>query len=423
MVRKLKILVLSDYAFTKGGAERVAILSSTGLAGRGHEVVFFSAVGPVCKELKEAPVKDIITLGQKDILDNPYKLKAMFSGIYNRQAVSRLKKLLVEWKPDIVHLHGLSKALSWAPVNVVHRFKIPIVYTLHDYGLLCPNLGIYDFKSDKNCELYKPGCLGKCLSTNCDKRSYGQKLWRWLRFYISTRIFKISGKVSAFIAVSKFIKEVIIENLDIKAPVRAIYNPIENVESDEPDRRAAGSRTGEVRFLYVGRLSPEKGVDLLLEAMKEVKGRLVIIGDGELRSLCQQRSRKLGDNRIEIMGYQSKEVVASQMSKSDVLLLPSRCKEPAPLVLGEAAYHCLPAIVADHGGSAEFIQDGRNGLHFKAGDISSLISTMKKSTEDPILLDHLGKNIRKIIKEMGLDIGTHLDKIEEFYQFILANYK
>lgn len=421
MVRKLKILVLSDYAFTKGGAERVAILSSTGLAGRGHEVVFFSAVGPVCKDLKEAPIKDIICLGQKDILDNPDKINAMFSGIYNRQAVAGLKKLLAEWKPDIVHMHGLSKALSWATVNIIHRFNIPIIYTLHDYGLLCPNLGIYDFKSDKNCELYKPGCLGKCFLTDCDKRSYGQKLWRWLRFYISTRLFKTAGKVNAFIAVSKFIKELIIKDPNIKAPVWAIYNPIENVESNAPARLASGTRTGEVKFLYVGRLSPEKGIDLLLDAMKEVKGRLVIIGDGELRPLCQERSRELGDDRIEVMGYQDKEVVADQMSASNVLVLPSRCKEPAPLVIGEAAYHCLPVLVADHGGLAEFIQDGENGLYFKAGDLDSLIGMMKKSAEDPGLLDHLGKNASKIIKEMGLDLETHLDRIEKLYQFILAN--
>ena len=216
----------------------------------------------------------------------------------------------------------------------------------------------------------------------------------------------------------------ILENLNIKAPIKVIYNPIENVISKTPYDNGQKKSGGEgIRFLYVGRLSPEKGVDLALDAMKKIKGRLIIIGDGELMSLCRERSRELGASKIEVMGYQSKEVVAAQMEASDVLILPSRCKEPAPLVLGEAAYHHLPAIVADHGGLAEFVNDGENGLHFKAGDVKSLIGTMLKIKNNPGLLDHLLKNTRKIIKEMSLDIETHLDKIEEFYLSVLDNKK
>jgi glycosyltransferase involved in cell wall biosynthesis len=140
-MKKLKILILSDYAFAKGGAEKVAITSSTGLAGKGHEVVFFSAVGPVDDELLKTDLKELICLNQKDILDNPNRLNAVLSGIYNWKAIRRLKRLFSRWIPDIAHIHGVSKALSWAPINLINYYKIPIVYTLHDYGLICPNLG------------------------------------------------------------------------------------------------------------------------------------------------------------------------------------------------------------------------------------------------------------------------------------------
>ena len=165
-MKKLKILVLSDYAFTKGGAEKVAILSACGLVDRGNEVVFFSAVGPIDKDLKNKQFKEIICLNQKDILDEPNKLKSVFFGTYNFNAVRNLKQLFSRWQPDIVHLHGLSKALSWAVINTVFSYKIPIVYTLHDYGLVCPNLGIYDFRRAKVCQYYKRGYGFKCLVTN-----------------------------------------------------------------------------------------------------------------------------------------------------------------------------------------------------------------------------------------------------------------
>ena len=82
-MKKLKVLILSDYAFAKGGAEQVALASAVGLARNNHEVVFFSAVGTVSEELKSCNLKEIICLNQRDILDNPSKLKAMISGIYN----------------------------------------------------------------------------------------------------------------------------------------------------------------------------------------------------------------------------------------------------------------------------------------------------------------------------------------------------
>ncbi|MCL4386142.1 MAG: glycosyltransferase, partial [Cyanobacteria bacterium] len=150
-MKKLKILILNDYAYVEGGAGKVAIESAINLSKRGHEVIFFSAVGPVSPELIGGSLKKIICLNQNDILNSKNKLFSVFSAAYNWQAVKSLKKLFLEWIPDIAHFHGVSKALSWAPINSIYSFKIPIVYTLHDFGLLCANLGIYDFKADKPC--------------------------------------------------------------------------------------------------------------------------------------------------------------------------------------------------------------------------------------------------------------------------------
>jgi len=409
MDNRLKILVLSDYAFIKGGAEKVAILSSIGLADRGHEVVFFSAVGPADPDLAESKIKKTIVLGQKDILDDPDRLKAMFSGIYNSEAIGGLRELLSGWRPDIVHMHGVSKALSWAPVRLCHDIGLPVIYTLHDYGMVCPNLGIYNFRTGKNCDLYCQGCTYRCLLTNCDKRNYGQKLWRWTRFFVNRKFLKLAGRISGYIAVSDFLKKTLEKTLTISAPMKTIYNPVENVRSPYLER---GSRSGKgvTRFLYVGRLSPEKGVDMLLEAIMEIKGRLVIAGDGELRELCEKSSREAEEGKIEVMGYLDKKEIARQMALSDVLVLPSRCMEPAPLVIGEASYHRLPAIVAGHGGLKEFVKDGINGFYFKAGEMASLINIMRKAAADPGILEHMGDNALKSIRKKDPDIDTLSNK-------------
>lgn len=416
-MKKLKVLILDDYAFTKGGAERVAISSAIGLSVKGHEVVFFSAVGPIDDELLEAGLKEVICLDQKDILDSSSKLIAMSSGIYNWKAIRGLKKLFALWVPDIAHIHGVSKALSWAPINLIYSYKIPIIYTLHDYGLLCPNLGIYNFKAEKVCEYYKPGYGFKCLIENCDKRSYAQKIWRWLRYYIVKHIFRINKKVNGYISVSKFMRELAGKYLVGDKPVRVIYNPVEinepmSVKCKDNDRK-------EINFLYVGRLSLEKGIDLLLSVMDKVDASLTIIGDGELMNICEDYARRLGKEKIIILGFQNRKKIFTEMQKSSALILPSRCMEPAPLVLAEAAYNCLPSIVANHGGLVEFVRDGVNGLHFEAGNKESLIKSMESIIKNPALSRRMGKRAREIVIDKDLNIDNHLNQIEKYYVDIL----
>ena len=429
--KKLSILILSDYAFVKGGAEKVAISSSISLADRGHKVVFFSSVGPISAELQKSRIYKIVCIGQKDILDNPNRFAAIFNGIYNVKALKELKKELKLCKPDLVHIHGISKALSWATINLIHKTGIPIVYTLHDYGLICPNLGIYDFKKDKICQYYKPGKTAKCFYTDCDKRNYLQKLWRWVRFFINLRIFKVQKKISLFIAVSNFIKDTFCESNFSGVPIEVLYNPIEKPSSSNmaaADFKKSGDKQNTIKyfnkqeklqFLYVGRLSHEKGVDILLDAISNVDANLVIIGDGELISYCRDKANKLPAGKIKVLGYQNKEIIENEMARSLTLILPSRCMEPAPLVIGEAALNKLPSIVAGHGGLKELVINGISGLYFDPNSVESLIKAILKFSENPQLRVNIGNNACRIFEDMGIDIKNHTNKLENIYRSII----
>ncbi len=414
-MKKLKILILSDYAYAKGGAEKVAITTATGFAEKGHEVKYFSAVGPACKQLMNSKIREVICLGQKDILDNPNKINALLSGIYNWKAVKRLKILFKAWVPDIVHIHSLSKALSWAVINIIHSYNIPIIYTLHDYGLVCPNMGLYNFKAGKNCDLYKPNDRFKCLMTNCDKRNYAQKLWRWVRFMINIYVFKVAKKIDGFIAVSNFIGNLIKNNLKTNKPIKVIYNPLEEIDKNTNNN----SYKGKNQFLYVGRLSKEKGIELLLEAVEEIDAQLVIIGDGELMGYCKEFSKKLGKGRIKIMGYQDKSIIEKEMKKSIALVLPSKCMEPAPLVLNEAAINGLPSVVPDHGSSIEFINNEKDGLYFRAGDVNSLREKLQMLKHNPLLTKKLGENAKEKMVIRNHNLNEYLSNVLKFYLDIM----
>jgi len=419
-MKKLKILVLNDYAFVEGGAGRVAIDSSIKLAIENNDIVFFSAVGPVSDELKEAPFKRIVCLNQKDILSNPNKLDALIKGIHNYHATRELKKLFNEWKPDIVHIHGVSKALSWATIKTIRSFNIPIIYTLHDFGLICPNMGIYNFRKDMPCDYYKKGRGIRCLITNCDKRSYSQKLWRWIRFFYNVRILKIKNAISGYIAVSDFIYNFFKDYLPPDALFEVINNPIEYSASDL-EGCSNLKKEGPVVFLYVGRLSREKGLDILLEAVKELDAKLVIIGDGELMPMAMKYFEILGKDRIDILGWQNMEIIAEQMKKSNALVLPSRVLETSGMVVMEAARFCLPSIVSEYGGQTGFVKDGFNGFYFKIGDAKSLRDVMEKFINKEDLRHRLSSGARKMLEKKGMKIDRHIESLRNFYREVIDN--
>ena len=414
----LKILILNDFSYVEGGASKIAILSALELLKNNNEVVFFSAVGPPDKELSEAPIKRLICLGQKDILHNN-RLEAAITGIYNLKALKELKKLFNEWLPDIVHVHNVNKALSWATLNLIYSYKIPIVYTIHDYSLLCPNIGIYNYKKNKVCNYYKSNYMARCLITNCDRRSYMQKLWRWVRYIYLKKILRIPKKIKGYIAVSNFVAGIFAERLPKNALIEVIHNPVQ--DSNKRTRHKEIKNNNKINFLYVGRLAQEKGVDLLLKAFEKVDANLTIIGDGDLINNCRELSTI--NRNISVLGWLGDRQIAEEMEKNDFLIVPSRMMETFGLVSIEAASNSLPAIVANQGGLAEFIEDGVNGLYFEAGNMDSLESVIKRIIDNPMIISRMSKASREFFVKNNFDSKTYIDNLESFYKKCLFKTK
>jgi len=426
-MKKLKILILSDYGYIEGGTGKVAISSAIRLTEIGHEVIFFSAVGPVSEDLLNSKVKKVICLEQKDILYNPNKIDAILSGTYNWRAIKELKKLFKEWIPDVAHIHGITKALSWACINEIYKQKIPVIFTLHDYGLLCPNLGAHNFKTDKSCDLYKPGCEFRCLFTDCDKRSYLHKLWRWIRFHVSVDILKVNKKISGYVAVSNFIEKFFKEYIPSGKPVRVIYSPVNMTSYPDMEKLNIKKFTGLPVFLFLGRLSYEKGLDLVLDTINGLNARLLIVGDGVLKEYCRKRAKEIGAingfEKVEFLGWRDEKEIAKVMDKAWAILLPSRVKESGGLVILEAAKYSLPAIVSESGAFTEFVNNEKDGYYFKPCTLISLMKSMYKIISNPEKTKIMGENARKKFFEIGMSVEKHTTELEKFYNEIIGEQK
>ena len=141
----MNIIVINDYGFANGGASKVAISSLNRLAESGHPIFFVYSVGPLSSEVNTNLVS-AHNLGGYDLVDNPSRINALLSGLWNRHAVLKLRRILeiVGSDDSIVHVHSWTKSLSSAIFDELKRFDMKVCLTLHDYFLVCPNGGLFN---------------------------------------------------------------------------------------------------------------------------------------------------------------------------------------------------------------------------------------------------------------------------------------
>lgn len=364
----MRILIINDFCSRNGGAAGVAINSALGLAKAGHDVRFVGIVGPVDPELASESRIRIYCAEGVTFLDDHSRLGAAFRGWWNLPALRWVRAALADWDglEAIIHVHGWVKAFSPSIFGeFLGRSEWRTVLTLHDYFLACPNGGFIDYPKAQICR--REALSIDCLSCNCDPRSYTQKLWRFGRGLIQTYGLDIASRVDGLVGVSHFAVNRLSSYLKQGVPVTVVRNPVAVSRSSHLGGIADGP------LLYVGRLSPEKGLDLALEAARRLGRKLVVLGEGALRDALS-----LQYPEAEFRGWASPAGVHKAMGGASALVFPSRWYETNGLVVLEAMAHGLPVVVADGCAATEFVRDGVTGRHFKLGSVDSLTSVLKE---------------------------------------------
>lgn len=324
----MNVIIVYDFAYVNGGAAGVAIAEALALAEENYPVTFFSAVGPVDSRLLESSV-DVICLHQQELkaqLGGPAsKIKGAIQGMVNREAVSRLSSLLKGFDPKntIVHVHGCTLALSPAIFTAIKKHHFKVALTCHDYELNCPTRTYFDYKAGAMCTLR--GMSAQCVCTNCDKRSRMQKLYRVLREYMLWRFIK--GSDLSLIYLSEFNKDIMERDLHFKCNGYIVPN----VVNIPPKRRI--SPASNHRFLFVGRLNPEKGVELFCEAVTRAGVEADVIGDGELYESMREKYPN-----VTFHGWKTQEEMVSIIQKARCFIMSSICYDKTLVDKVKAVY-------------------------------------------------------------------------------------
>lgn len=405
--KKINIIIVNDYHDVNGGASKIAVTEAVGLAKKGHAVSFFCAVGGVSSELSAAGVK-IICLHQRDILNDENRFRAVLQGLWNRKAAREFDKLLAsgDRSNTIIHLHSWTKALSSSVVAKAIAKGFSAVCTMHDYFLACPNGGFFNYNESKICSF--KALSAKCLLTDCDNRSYLQKCWRIVRQVVQKHFGRVPDGINNFIAVSRFSREILKPYLPVDANICLLDNPID-MDKFPPVNIAVNEQ-----FIYIGRISTEKGCLLFADAINQVAAPACFIGDGELR----ERVRQIAPGST-VTGWLQHDQLIEAMQSARALVFPSLLYETQGLVVMEAMARGIPVIVADTSAAREMVVNGVTGLWFKGGDLTDLIKVMK-TMSTPGVAEQMGLAAYDSYWAAPFTIERHVGQLELCYGDILA---
>lgn len=400
----MRVILVNDYAFVNGGAGEVALTTARLLAARGHQVVLFTAVGPVAEELLSVAGLRVVCTGHQDLLHDPNRLRAATYGIWNPVTRRAFDQLLREFSPrdTIVHVHALQKAVTTSILPVARKRGFRVLYHLHDYGAACPNLGFFDYPAQKICHRHALG-LG-CVLRNCDRRSYAQKVWRVLRQWVQRGFGGLPGKVDAFAYISDYSLRLLQPYLPPAAKLYALPNPI-RVEQGE----RVQAEKNQV-YLFVGRLSPEKNPQLLARAAAQLGLPARFVGSGAMA----EEIRRI-DPLAELTGWVPHDGLSAYYRQARALVFPSVWGETFGLVALEAMAYGLPVIVSDACAAADEVTDGVTGLHFRSNDLASLQEKMLLLQDDARVRDMSARAYRYFWQRYG-DEDCYVETLERIYQ-------
>ena len=406
----MKILLINKSLYPKGGDAISTITTGNLLSSQGHKVIFWGMSHPLNSEY---PYKDYFV----SYIDyhNPGSVKKQLrmavNMLYSFEAKHNIEKLIQIEKPDVVHLNNFAHQISPSILHVFREYKLPTIMTMRDYKLVCP---VYTMLlHGKPCERCKQGRFYHCFINKCAKNSFFKSLLNTVEMYLHHDIMHIYDLIDVYISPSKFLKSKC-EEMGFKGKIIYLPNFV-RVEDYVPQYGWE-----ENYIVYFGRLSEEKGLFTLIEAVKDIPGlTLKIIGEGPLRSSLELKVESLGLKNIKFLGYKTGHELKEEIKKAMFVVCPSEWYENNPRSIIESFALGKCAIGARIGGIPELVRDNETGLTFESGNPDDLRSKIEYLTKCPDKISEMGRNARELV-EKELNAEKHCEKLIEIYKTVIS---
>lgn len=377
----MRILLVNKFHYLRGGSEKYYFELAKLLKSHGHTVAFFSM-----KNENNIKTGDREYFVDEIDMNTGSKFEAL-NVIYSKKNKALMEKALEEFKPDIVHINNFQRQLSASIIDAVKEKNIPLIMTAHDLNPICPaSIMLYN---GEVCE----DCITKGYTSCIKKKCIKNSMLKSVLGYIEKKYYdlhKIFCKVDCIISPSEFNKNQLLKGKLKCNDITVIHNFVNETEKTD-------YTLGDCAF-YFGRLSREKGILNLVEAINNIPGaRLIIAGDGPERENIQAyiKEHKL-ENRITLLGYLNQNDIRENIRKCRFVTVPSIWYENCPYSILETMEIGKPIIGSKIGGIPELIQDGINGFTYEHNDVTKLTNILMKLFGNDETVKQFSKNSKQI---------------------------
>ncbi len=357
----MKILMVNKFLYPKGGSETYIFKLGAQLQAMGHEVQYFGMEheGRIVGNRVESYTSNMDFHGGSKLSKLLYPIKT----IYSAEARKKIRLVLEDFRPDVCHLNNFNYQLTPSIILEIRKWerqsghRCKVLYTAHDYQLVCPNHSCRN--GQENCEKCLGGHFGNCARGKCIHGSFVKSVvgtleavfWKWMGVY---------QQIDTIICPSHFMKSKLDSDPVLAEKTVVMHNFVDPVEQKEVEKKDY--------VLYFGRYSKEKGIATLVQAAKELPEiPFVFAGSGPLEPLL------VGVPNIRNVGFQTGEALEMLIRQAKFTVYPSEWYENCPFSVMESQMYGTPVLGANIGGIPELIREGETGELFESGNCTELM--------------------------------------------------
>lgn len=398
----MKILMINKFLYPNGGSETYIFKLGEHLEKQGHEVQYFGMEhnGRCVGNKVNAYTSDMDFHGGSKLA----KLTYPFKTIYSKEARVQIRKVLDDFEPDVCHLNNFNYQLTPSMILEIVKWrkqtghKCKIVFTAHDYQLVCPNHMCNNPNTHENCEKCLGGKFLNCTKGKCIHGSTAKSVIGTME----AEFWKVKGTykyIDTMICCSEFMKSKLDTNPIFATKTVALHNFIDKVEWKNTEKKDY--------VLYFGRFSEEKGIGTLIDVCKKLPNiQFVFAGTGPLEDEIKNI------RNIKNVGFKKGESLEKLIREARFSIYPSEWYENCPFSVMESQMYGTPVLGARIGGIPELISEGKAGELFTSGDGKDLMSKIQKLWNNKELCEEYSANCKDI----------SFDTIDEYYKKIVKIY-
>ena len=389
----MKILMVNKFLYPNGGSETYIFELGKQLKKMGHEVQYFGMEHEkriVGNHVESYTSNMDFHTGKLSKLLYPFKI------VYSMEARKKIRIVLEDFKPDVVHLNNINFQITPSILYEIRKYekdtgnKIRIVATAHDYQWVCPNHMLYIPHHEEICERCTGGAYGNCTKYRCIHNSKIKSLIGTIEsYYYHMR--KTYGLIDRIICPSEFLKKQLEKDKVLAEKLVVMYNFVTADKEMINTAEGKGRQEKEDYVLYFGRYSKEKGIETLLKVCEQLPGiPFVFAGSGPLEDKVN------AVKNVRNVGFQKGEVLEKLIAKARFSIYPSEWYENCPFSVMESQMYGTPVIGADIGGIPELIQNGKTGELFTSGNATELREKIQQLWNDKAKQQQYSDNCAKL---------------------------